>query len=108
MALTAKILNRSEFRNYPRELKEDLQGFAWYKLIRGLKNYDFNFTNPFSWCSTSIFNSYLTCLKKYYKQINIKKDLMQKLLSEMESFPGMNSATSLSRSIKQYIEEDVD
>lgn len=24
MALTAKILNRSEFRNYPRELKEDL------------------------------------------------------------------------------------
>ena len=108
MALTAKILNRSEFRNYPRELKEDLQGFAWYKLIRGLKNYDFNFTNPFSWCSTSIFNSYLTCLKKYYKQINIKKDLMQKLLSEMESFPGMNSATSLSRSIKQYIEEDAD
>ena len=50
----------------------------------------------------------MTCLKKYYKQINIKKDLMQKLLSEMESFPGMNSATSLSRSIKQYIEEDAD
>ena len=108
MALTAKILNRSEFRNYSRELKEDLQGFAWYKLIRGLKNYDFNFTNPFSWCSTSIFNSYLTCLKKHYKHINIKKDLMQKLLTEMECCPGINSATSLSRSIKQYIEDDND
>lgn len=108
MALTAKILNRSEFRNYSPELKEDLQGFAWYKLIRGLKNYDFNFTNPFSWCSTSIFNSYLTCLKKYYKQINIKKDLMQKLLSEIEQCAGMNSTTSLGRSIKQYIENDAD
>jgi hypothetical protein len=108
MALTAKMLNRSEFRNYPRELKEDMQGFAWYKLIRGLHNYDFNFNNPFSWCSTSIFNSYLTCLKKHYKQINIKKDLRQKLLAEMESFPGINSATGLSRSIRQYLEDGED
>ena len=33
---------------------------------------------------------------------------MQKLISEMESFPGINSATSLSRSIKDYIDWDAD
>ena len=62
----------------------------------------------FCFFTTAFVNAYLTILKKHYKHINIKKDLMQKLLSEMESYPGMNSATSLSRSIKQYIDEDAD
>lgn len=106
IAIGTKVLNRSEFRNYPKELKEDMASFGYFKIIRGLKNYDFRFSNAFSFFTTAFFNAYLTILKKHYKHINIKKDLMEKLLSEMETFPGMNAASSLSKAIRQYIGDD--
>ena len=108
MAIGDKVLNRSEFRNYTKELKEDMRSFFFYKSIRGLKNYDFAFNNPFAWLTQCAFNAYITILKKHYKQINIKKDLMKKLLSEMETYPGMNAASSLSKCIKTYIDENAD
>ena len=106
IAIGTKVLNRSEFRNYPKELKEDMASFGYYKLIRGLKNYDFRFTNCFSFFTTAFFNAYLTILKKHYKHVNIKKGLMEKLLSEMETFSGMNTSSSLTRAIRQYLGED--
>lgn len=106
IAIGTKVLNRSEFRNYSKELKEDMASFGYFKIIRGLKNYDFRFSNAFSFFTTAFFNAYLTILKKHYKHINIKKDLMEKLLSEMETFPGMNAASSLNKAIKQYIGDD--
>lgn len=110
MAIGTKVLNRSEFRNYSKELKEDMASFGYFKIIRGLKNFDFRFQNSaFAFFTTAFWNAYLTVLKKHYKHINIKRDLMEKLLSEMEAFPGMNMSSSLSRAIKQYIgsaEED--
>lgn len=106
MMLGDKVLNRSEFRNYPKELKEDCRSFFFYKAIKGLKNYDFKFNNPFSWLTQCAFNSYLSVLKKHYKHVNIKKDLMEKLLSEMQTFPGMNASSSLSKCIKAYIDDD--
>ena len=109
IAIGTKVLNRSEFRNYSKELKEDMASFGYFKIIRGLKNYDFRFQNSaFCFFTTAFFNAYLTILKKHYKHINIKRDLMEKLLSEMETFPGMNTASSLTRAIKQYLGDDRD
>lgn len=109
IAIGTKVLNRSEFRNYPKELKEDMASFGYFKIIRGLKNYDFRFQNSaFCFFTTAFFNAYLTILKKHYKHINIKRDLMEKLLSEMETFPGINTASSLTRAIKQYLGDDED
>lgn len=67
-----KILNRSEFRNYPKELKEDMLGTFCMKLIKGLKNYNFKFSNPFAFFTTAAWNSYLMVIQKHYKQQNIK------------------------------------
>lgn len=106
LAITSKMLNRSEFRNYPPELKNDMQGFAVLKLIKGLKNYDFAFNNPFAWMSSAIWNSYISVIMKHYKQINIKKELMKKLLSELETYNGISPSSSLCRCVKQYIGED--
>lgn len=104
MLIGDKVLNRSEFRNYPKELKEDMRSFGIYKILRGLKNYDFAFTNCFSYMTTAFWTSYLSVLKRHYKHINIKKDLMQKLLSEMETYPGMNASASLGKVIKAYLD----
>lgn len=106
IVIANKVLNRSEFRNYPKELKEDMASFAYYKIIRGLKKFDFRFTNCFSFFTTAFYNSYLTILKKHYKHINFRKDLTVKLYSEMETYPGINSASSLMKVIKQYLGED--
>lgn len=105
MMIAQKVLNRSEFRNYSKELKEDMASFGYYKIIRGLKNFDFRFTNCFSFFSTAFFNAYLTILKKHYKHINLRKDLTVKLLTEMETYPGMNASSSLAKVIKQYLDD---
>lgn len=48
-----------------------------------MKNYNFEFSNPFAWISMSFWNSYLTVIYRHYKQLNIKRDLMKKLSTEL-------------------------
>lgn len=106
IAIGEKMLNRSEFRNYNKELKEDMLGMFELKLIKGLKNYNFKFNNPFAFFTTAAWNAFLTVIGKHYKQQNIKKDLMRKLASELQTYTGINPASSLSRCIKTYIGKD--
>lgn len=106
IAISQKILNHSNFRNYSPELKADMQGFFYYKAIKGLKNYNFEFNNPFAWFTQCAFNSYLTIITRHYKHLNIKKDLMKKLLSELETYSGIDPRSSLNKCIKTYISDD--
>ena len=106
MAIANKLLNHSNFRNYPHELKQDMASYFYYKLIRGLKNYNFEFSNPFAWCTQCAWNAFLTVIGKHYKHINIKRDLLMRLSEELESYSGISPNTSLNKCIKQYIETD--
>ena len=106
IAMSQKILNHSNFRSYSPDLKADMQGFFYYKAIKGLKNYNFAFNNPFAWLTQCAFNSYLTIISRHYKHLNIKKDLMKKLLSELETYNGIDPHSSLNRCIKTYISDD--
>ena len=49
LAIANKYLNHSNFRNYTKVLKEDMRSYGLYKVLRGLKNYNFKFNNPFAW-----------------------------------------------------------
>lgn len=99
-----KMLNRSEFRNYPKELKEDAKGFFFVKAIKGLKNYNFDFSNAFSYFSTCAWNAYVTVIARHYKQQNIRRDIMKQMLSELETYSGIDPQSSLNNYLKQYIE----
>lgn len=103
MKIGRKLLNHSNFRNYDLELKEDMLMFGCSKLIKGLKNYNFKFSNPFSWFTQAFWNSYLTALFRHYKQLNIKKSLMEKLSQELETYSGMDPRSSLNKAIKNYL-----
>lgn len=107
MSIGNKLLNHSSFRNYPKELKEDMLMFGLEKLIKGLKNYNFEFNNSFAYCTQVFWNAYLTIINKHYKQLNIKKDLMKKLSSELETYQGISTSSALSKCIKTYLGEDV-
>lgn len=106
MAIADKMLNRSEFRNYSKELKEDAKGFFFVKAIKGLKNYNFEFNNPFAYFSTCAWNAYISTITKHYKQQNIRKEVMKQLLSELETYQGIDPKSSLNNYIRQYIGSD--
>lgn len=106
MAIGNKLLNHSSFRNYSKELKEDMLMFGLEKLIKGLKNYNFQFNNPFAWVTQAFWNAYLSIINKHYKHINIKKDLMAKLSLELETYLGMSPSSSLNKCIKTYLGQE--
>lgn len=108
LAIGNKLLNHSSFRNYPKELKEDMLMFGVEKLIKGLKNYNFEFNNSFAYCTQAFWNAYLTIINKHYKQLNIRRDLMKKLSSELETYSGMSSSSALNKCIKAYLGNDID
>lgn len=108
LAIGTRLLNHSNFRNYTKELKEDMLMFGIEKSIKGLKNYNFAFNNPFAWVTQAFYNSYLSVLNRHYKHINIKKDLMAKLSQELETYTGMSPSSSLNRCIKSYLGNDVE
>ena len=41
LAIGTRLSNHSSFRNYTKELKEDMLMFGIEKVIKGLKNYNF-------------------------------------------------------------------
>lgn len=49
MTIAQKVSNHSFFRNYPLELKQDMAAYAYEKIIKGLFNYSFRFTNAFAY-----------------------------------------------------------
>lgn len=106
LAIGNKLLNHSNFRNYPKELKEDMLGYFLFKIIRGLKNYNFKFSNPFAFVTMAAWNAYLAVITKHYKQLNIKKNLMKKMVAELETFNGISPNTSLNKYIKTYLGEE--
>lgn len=102
-----KLLNHGNFRNYSPELKDDMLMFGIQKIIKGLKNYNFEFSNPFAWLSMSFWNSYLTVICKHYKHLNIKKDLIKKLSIELQTYNGIDPRSSLNKAIKTYLGDDI-
>ena len=108
LAICNKILNHSNFRNYSKELKEDMRSYAIWKLVKGLKNYNFQFNNPFAWISMAYWNAFLTTIYRHYKQLNIKRDLMKKLSMELETYAGIDPRSSLNKAIKTYLGDDIE
>ena len=105
MAIADKLLNRSEFRNYSKELKEDAKGYFFYKVMKsGLRNYNFKFNNPFAYFTTCAWNAYVSTIMRHYKHQNTRRDVMMVLLSQLESYTGIDPHSSLRNYIKQYLD----
>lgn len=83
-----------------------MRSYGIYKVIRGLKHYNFKFNNPFAWVTQAFYNSFLTIISKHYKHINTKKELLRKYMSELESISGISPNNSISKCIANYLNED--
>lgn len=85
-----KLIGHSAFRGYPQTLKEDLSSLALEKMVRGVQKYNMKFDKPFPYFTQIAWNAFIYTCKGYYKQINIKRALMQKCMASIESSKYMN------------------
>ena len=96
MIIAQKISNHSYFRNYSLELKQDCQSYSYEKIIKGLFNYSFRYSNAFAYLTQACFNSFKSILAKHYKQLNIKRNLIKKAMVDLDvAIPGSSMRKSL-------------
>jgi hypothetical protein len=99
------LANHSNFIHYPWHLKETMIEYAVSKTIVGLPNYNFKFKNPFAYITQSCYNSFLIEIRKYYKQNNIKRELVKQKLTQLESMKEFRNKNLYSDFLKQYLGE---
>jgi len=109
--IAKKLTNHSNFIRYPWHIKEEMVSYAKTKILMGLKSYNFKFSNPFSYITQSCWNSFLIVLRKHYKQLNIKRELMKYKLSQIETnrqFSQKNLYNYLTKQFLGEIDQDSD
>lgn len=105
LMIAQRLSNHSNFKNYPRELKEDMVSYGCFKCIQGLKNYNFEFKNAFAYFTTACYNAFVSTVTKYYKQININRELTKKAIEKLESTNSINSSKILNKYVQEFLEE---
>lgn len=106
--IAKKLTNHSNFSGYSNDIKEEMVSFATYRAINGLikGNFNFKFENPFGYFTQVCWNSFLIVLGKYYKNINLQRDLVKQKLSELESLQNIDQRKLYNDFIKQYLGSD--
>lgn len=75
-----------------------MAAYAYEKIIKGLFNYSFRFTNAFAYLTQATFNSFKSILAKHYKQVNIKRAMTKKVMMQLEcDIPGSSVRKCLNR-----------
>ena len=92
ITITDHILGHSNFRNYTQAVREEMKSYALLLLIKYSHNcdaYERDARQVFNYLSTVTFNAFKQVLQKYYKNLNLKKELEQKYLDLMQSIYGI-------------------
>ena len=105
--IAERLTNHSNFKNYTRELKQDMVSYACFKCIQGIHNYNFEFKNAFAYFTTACYNAFVSVISKYYKDKNLHKDLARRAIEKLEATQDINANKILTQFIKEYIGEDV-
>ena len=104
--IAKKLTNHSNFSRYSNELKEEMVSYAIYKSIKGLKHYNFNFENPFGYFTQACWNSFVIVCSKYYKHLNMQRELVKSSISQMELENDLQRKRMYTDFIKQYLGEE--
>lgn len=89
--LANHILGKSNFRGYTKSQQDDMVSFALYKCVKGLKSFRRQKTikeggkKAYSYFTVIIHYAFYTELKKYYKRLNLNRELEEQYISNVES-----------------------
>lgn len=93
MIMTDRILGHSNFKNYTKDLKEEMKSHAFYLLMKYIHNcdaYERDAKSVFNYITTTIFNAYRQVLKKHYSYMNTKRALETLYIATMENIYGID------------------
>lgn len=103
------LTNHISFRGYSDELKQDMVSYGCYKAIIGLKNFNFEYKNPFAYLTQIFWNADVTVCAKYYKYKNGMKHYMIDAVNEVaNSTIGAAKSTYLvqiQKSLQSFLDE---
>ena len=83
MIMTDHILGHSNFRNYTQDVREEMRSHALLLLVKYSHNcdaYQRDARQTFNYITTIIFNACKQTLQKYYKHINLRRELERQYL----------------------------
>ena len=86
MTMTDHILGHSNFRNYTQVVREEMKSYALMLLVKYSHNcdaYQRDARQVFNYLSTVIFNAFKQTLQKYYKHLNLKRELERQYVDIM-------------------------
>ena len=92
ITITDHILGHSNFRNYTQDVRQEMKSYALLLLIKYSHNcdaYQRDARQVFNYLSTVTFNAFKQVLQKYYKNLNLKRELEQQYLDLMQSIYGV-------------------
>lgn len=104
--IAERLTNHSNFKNYTRELKQDMISYACFKCIQGIRNYNFEYKNAFAYFTTACYNAFVSTISKYYKDKNLNRDIAKRALEKLEATADINSSKILNQFIKDYLGEE--
>lgn len=80
------ILGHSNFRNYTQAVREEMKSYALLLLVKYSHNcdaYQRDARQTFNYITTVVFNSFKQVLQKYYKHLNLKRELERQYVDIM-------------------------
>ena len=80
------ILGHSNFRNYTQSIREEMKSYALLLLIKYSHNcdaYQRDARQTFNYITTITMNAFKQVLQKYYKQLNLKRELERQYVDIM-------------------------
>ena len=92
ITITDHILGHSNFRNYTQDVREEMKSHALLLLVKYSHNcdaYQRDARQTFNYITTIIFNACKQTLQKYYKHMNLKRELERQYLDLIASTYGV-------------------
>ncbi len=85
--IASRLTGHAKFRGYSDDVKADLVSTACYKVVSGIKNYKFEYTNAFAYITQICWNAFVAVLSKYYKHQNGMRRFYIESIAEVTSHP---------------------
>lgn len=107
--IATHLTGHHKFRNYSREIKDDLVSDGYMKCVKNLKNIRLDKGTVFNYLTRCCFTAFFVYLREYYKDINFMRKLIIETLEEAKGNGTIEDAEFISllkKQLEQYNDDE--
>lgn len=108
MDIANKLSGHSYFRYYNNNVKDELISCAIHRMVQYAHRFDARRTksNAFAYFTQIAWNEFVKTCKKHYKQINLKNNIANNYLSQLEGNDKLCDYVYLKKQLNEMIESN--